>query len=105
MEWVYVVYEVFLEMLEVMVDEVFGLGFLDLTEDVYEKEVFFSSAWIWAFWLKIGSFGTSSLSSFIVVTNTLEIIVQTFAILFNPWLIKIFITSSNNIWQCLLRIK
>ena len=38
------VYEVFLEMLEVMVDEVFGLGFLDLTKDVYEKEVFFSSA-------------------------------------------------------------
>ena len=35
---------VFLGMLEVMADEVFGFGFLGLTEDVYEKEVFFSFA-------------------------------------------------------------
>jgi hypothetical protein len=41
---VYVVYQVFLGMLEVIVDKVFGFGFLGLTEDVYEKEVFFSSA-------------------------------------------------------------
>ena len=38
------VYQVYLGMLEVIVDEVFGFGFLGLTEDVYEKEVFFSSA-------------------------------------------------------------
>ena len=44
MKWVYVVYQVFLGMLEVMADEVFGFGILGLTEDVYEKEVFFSFA-------------------------------------------------------------
>ena len=39
----YVVNQVFLGMLEVIADEVFGFGFLGLTEDVYEKEVFFFS--------------------------------------------------------------
>ena len=37
--------QVFLGMLEVIADEVFGFGFgfLGLTEDVYEKELFFFS--------------------------------------------------------------
>ena len=84
------------KVVDVMVDELFGLG-LGLIGNVFKKDVSFSSSWLKSIWPEVASFGTGSLSSFIVVTNTLEIMIQTFAILFNHWLIKISITSSNNI--------
>ena len=87
-------YMVIGKILSVIVDELFGF-WVCFHSECYEKDVF-------SFLLNLGLFakswilGTGSFFSFIVITNTLEIIVQILAILFNPWVIRISIASSNN---------